>query len=121
METRSKSPVGDLPDEPSPTYEPPTVDERFRFDIANGMFDRSLRFNALKSRGNGAASSTYGPRESIENKLRRTAGGRTAYSALFLASYADANPNPTDATSNVDARTGLSRIIDQNLALLNSL
>ena len=107
--------------EPSPTYAPPSLDERFRFDIANGMFDKNLRFSALRSRSSGTASSTYGPRESIENQLIGISGGRTAYSALFRASYDDANPNPSEATSNVDARTSLSRIIDQNLALLNSL
>ena len=104
-----------------PTYRPPTVEERFRFDISNGMFDRRLRFSPLASRFNDVAVTTYASRRDLAYQITQTAGSRSAYSALFDLQYQDATPDPAAAGSQMEARSGFNRMIDQNLALLNSL
>ncbi len=103
------------------TYGPPKFSNRFQFDIANGMFDRSLRFTPLKPRFNGAAAATYEARQSLDTQVSNTAGQGSVYSALFDVQYNEAQPDASKAGSSVDARTELSRIADRNLTLLSQL
>jgi len=105
----------------SPTYRPPTLEDRFRFDISNGMFDGGLRFNPLASQFNDVAVTTYASRQDLADQVTQTAGSGSAYSALFNLQYQDATPDPAAAGSRMEARSGFNRMIDQNLALLKSL
>ena len=105
----------------SPTYGPPDVSDRFRFQIENGMLDKSRRFTPLSSRFNGQAAATYQARESLEGHVSRVSGQGSVYSALFDLAYQVSQPHPNRAGTSVDARTELNRIADRNLALLNNL
>jgi hypothetical protein len=105
----------------SPTYGPPAVGDRFRFQINNGMLDKSRRFTPLSSRFNGKAAATYSARESLVGQVSRVAGQGSVYSALFDLAYQVSRPDPSRAGTNVDARTELNRIADRNMALLSSL
>jgi hypothetical protein len=115
--------ITDLPSETdSPastpaTYGPTTFGDKFKFDVQNGMLDPSKRFSPLSVRFDSTAVSTYEAREGIAGQM----GANTPYAALFALHYQDANPNPSEASTNVDARTTENRRIDQGLDLLNLL
>jgi hypothetical protein len=104
----------------SPTYGPRDMSDRFRFEIENGMLDRSRRFTPLSTRFNGQAAATYSARGSINTQVSRISGNGV-HSALFDLAYHVSRPDPSRAGTNVDARTELNRIADRNMALLNSL
>jgi hypothetical protein len=123
--TETTAPGGDTVEISSPaggaapvTYEPPDVADRFRFDIQNGMFDKRLRYTPLRTRYEGGASATYDARGSMRGQMGGSAG---VYAAMFALQYDDAQPNPSQAGSNVEARSELNRITDQKLSLLGSL
>ncbi len=104
-----------------PTYGPPDVADRFRFDIQNGMFDKRLRYTPLRSRYEGAATQAYSARASVGSQVAGTAGAGGLYSALFSLGYADARPDSDQVASNSSAKGELNRMADQRLSLLNSL
>ena len=123
--TETTAPAGDTVEISTPagstapvTYEPPDVADRFRFDIQNGMFDKRLRYTALRTRYEGGASATYDARGSMRGQVGGSAG---VYAALFALQYDDAQPNPSQAGSNAEAKSELNRITDQKLSLLGSL
>ena len=99
-------------------YEPAKVNDRFRYEIENGMLDKNLRFNALKNRFPSAATIAYSARQNIESYIDQTAGRKSTYTALFKLQYQDAKPNPSRAASNLEAKIQQIRIINQNLDLL---
>ena len=119
VEISSPGTSGENPPPPPPrtTYQPATVSDRFRFEIQNGMFDPSQRYTPLATRFSSSATATYEARES----LGQMPGQHGVYSAIFDLEYQAAQPNPTEAGSNIEARTTLNRMADQNLSLLNSL
>ena len=103
------------------TYGPTQFSDRFKFDIANGMFDASLRFNANRTRNRGASVEAYNERRGVEFQVTQTAGRGSATTALFALQFQEADPNSIDATSQVEARTEYARMAEQNLNLLATL
>ncbi|MCZ6632306.1 MAG: hypothetical protein O7G87_02810 [bacterium] len=101
-------------------YGPETFDDKFRYAIENGMLDPSRRFNPLRIRFQTSATETYEARGSLGAQVMQNAGLGTSL-ALFNIQYQDAQPNPNDISSNVDAKVEQQRIADQNLHLLNTL
>jgi hypothetical protein len=108
------------PDKPS-TYAPKEVADKFRYNIENGMFDQRLRYNALSSQFQGAAQATYDARQNVVSQVGQLGGSNSSISALFALTYQDAQPNPNDASTHVEARTEQTRQMDQGLNLLNML
>lgn len=105
----------------SPTYGPTQFSDRFRFQIQNGMFDASLRFDATESRARGASTAAYGERQAVEFQVTQAAGTGSATSALFALQFQDADPNGGNATSQIEGRVEYKRMAEQNLNLLASL
>lgn len=103
------------------TYGPRRTSDTFRYDIEQGMFDEQLRYNALSVRFQGVAVSTYKARQSISGQIAAFSGQNSSASALFSLTYQDAQPNPSEASSHVNARTEQNRRIDQGLDLLSML
>ena len=114
--------ITDTPSESAPvsgpgTYGPDTFDDKFKFDLQNGMLDPSKRFNALSVRFDLTAVSTYETRQNLAAQI----GVAGPQAALFALHYQAANPDLSDASTNVDARTTENRRIDRGLDLLNLL
>jgi len=102
-------------------YGPRGFDDRFRFDVQNGMLDASKRFSATRSRLRGLAAEGYDERRSVGVQVTRTAGSGSTYAALFTLQYGDADPSSGRAGSHAEARAQYNRMTDQNLELLNEL
>ena len=81
------------------------------------MLDASKRFNPLSVRFDSTAISTYETRENIVAQIGLTGPQAT----LFALHHQAANPDPSEVSTNVDARTLENRRIDQGLDLLNLL
>ncbi len=107
--------------EPPATYGPADFSDRFRFDIQNGMLDAKLRFHAVTSRSRGADVAAYSERQTVEFQVTQTAGTGSPSSALFALQFQDADPNASDATSQVEGRAEFNRMAAQNLGLLSQL
>ena len=108
--------------DPEPqNYGPAQFRDRFKFDIQNGMFDGRLRFNASVTRSRGADVVAYAERQGVEIQITQTAGVGSPSAALFALQFQDANPNNTNASSQVEGRIGFNRMAAQNLNLLASL
>ena len=103
------------------TYPPRSVGDRFKFDIANGMLNRGLRFDPLTTRFNGKATATYSTRQSLEYQVTQTAGQGSAYTAMFELQYRDSQPNPSKPGTHLEAMNELNRMTDRNFNLLNIL
>ena len=122
--------ITEIPSEPTedpPTpesspvvYGPQIFDDAFRLAIENGILDPSQRFNPLHIRFQTGATETYEARGSLGAQIMQNVGLGTS-SALFNIQYQDAQPNPNEASGNVDAKAEQQRIADQNLHLLNTL
>ncbi len=110
--------LGNQPPSPG-TYGPNSTNDRFRFDLENGMLNGAGRFSAVATRSRGAAVQTYEERGSLGFQVTRGLTG--SRSALFSLQYSNADPNRAEAGSSVEARTAFARIADQNLELLNLL
>lgn len=102
----------------STIYGPATFGDKFKYDLQNGMLDPNKRFSPLSARFDSTAVSTYEARENFAGQI---IGANSPHAALFALHYQDANPNPSKASTNVDARTIENRRIDQGLDLLNIL
>ena len=102
-------------------YGPRRISDTFRYDIEHGMFDARLRYNALSVRFQDVAVSTYEARQSISGQIASFSGQNSSASALFSLIYQDAQPNPNQASSHINARTEQNRRIDRGMDLLNML
>lgn len=102
-------------------YSPPQMSDKFRYNIEQGMFDQSLRYNAIAARYQDIATETHEARQSIEGQISRFSGSNSGVAALFALGYQNAQPNPNNATTHVEARVEQNRRIDSGLDLLNML
>ena len=109
------------PEQTQATYTPATFNDNFQFAIENGILDPSYQFNPLSIRFQSGAVETYEARGSLGSQVVQGFGQDSPYAALFAIQYQNAQPNSSEASSNVDAKTEQQRIADQNLQLLNSL
>jgi hypothetical protein len=105
----------------APVYGPTNFSDRFKFDIENGMFDATLRFDATQPRARGASVEAYSERRAVEFQVTQAAGTGSPSSALFALQFQDANPNGGGASSQVDGRVAFKRMAQQNLNLLANL
>ncbi len=110
--------LGNQPPSPG-AYGPNSTDDRFRFDLANGMLNGEGRFRAVVNRSRGIAAQTYEQRASVGVQVTRGLTG--SRSAMFSLLFSNADPNRAEAGSHVEARAEFARIADQNLELLNLL
>ena len=100
-----------------PTYGPATFSDKFKFELQNGMMDASKRFNAINVRYDTTASTTHETRENLAAQI----GATGAQAALFALHHQASDPTPSEASTDVDARTLENRRIDRGLDLLNLL
>ena len=103
----------------SRSYAPRSIRDRFRFNIQSGMFDSNQRYSPLSVRFAGKATRTYTARQSVSTQVSQVAGAGSPYGALFSLMYQDAQPNPGDARTQVDARVAQHRMMDQHIQLLS--
>ena len=96
-------------------YGPSAFDDKFKFELQNGMLDAGKRFNALNVRYDTTATTTHELRENLATQI----GATGALATLFALHHQAADPNPNEVTTDVDARTNENRRIDRGLDLLN--
>ena len=110
----TEPPSEDTASAPS-TYGPATFGDKFKFQIQNGMMDASKRFNALNVRYDTTATTTHETRGNLAAQM----GATGAQAALFALHHQASDPNPSGASTEVDARTLENRRVDRGLDLLN--